>query len=254
MFKALILSSVLVAGICPFSKTNPLLKAPADPSDVKSLIASYVSAQEGKYTKKTHIHFNNEAVEELKDYFHCKENAQQRQTYYDETTDALLMGNVGGTFTSINSGYIKNGSNMDHYRYTDAEHPDVDTLFTAKKVTYTVPDTTPNQFFINLTKVANEAENHNWTVEDGVYTYEGFDIEVEDGHYKDAMLHDVVYFAVPMLLESVSEYLSPTKITVSEVSSKLVISLYLSTGDNDKLDNTDGLLSTATIEKGLILS
>lgn len=252
MLKVIILSSVLMMGLTPFSGR---MNAPvaADPEDVKTLIQDYVGA-EGKYTKKTHIHLNDEAIAELKEYFHAGANAPKRRTYYDETVDALLMGDYDGGFAHINSGYAKNGDNMDHYEYLDAATPNIGTLFTAKDVTYTVNNTSPNQFFVNLSNVANESAEHDWEFEDNVYTYEITSLEKEGDFYKDALLHKVFYFAAPMLLEKASAYLSPSKITVEEVDSKLVISLYVDGVDLAKLDNTDGLLSQASIEKGLILN
>lgn len=255
MFKLLLLATTLTVGVFPFSRIGQRLNAPIDPNEVKTLVNSYVSEQNGKYTKKTHIHLNEDALSELKEYFHCGQNAPKRRTYYDETTDALLMGDYDGGFTSINSGYVKNGDDMEHYSYTDFETPDVDTLFSAKKVNYVVKNTSPNEFFINLSDIANESAGHTWTKEDNVYTYKLDSLAKDnDFHYLDTMLHDTLYFAAPMLLESENAYLSPSKITISEVDSKLVIGLYVSKGDYSKLDNNEGLLSSAVIEKGLILN
>lgn len=239
-------------GLTPFSgRLNAA--APADPNDVKALIKAYVDDQAGKYTKKSHIHLNETAITELKEYFHAGANAVKRRTYYDETADALLMGDYDGGFAHINSGYAKNGDNMDHYAYANAASPTVETLFSARNSDYTVNNTSPNQFFINLSNVANEAASHDWEVEDGVYTYTVTSLAKEGEFYKDALLHKVVYFAAPMLLEKASAYFSPSKITVKEVDSKLVISLYVDGVDVSKLDNENGLLSQASIQKGLIL-
>ncbi len=254
MFKITIFSSVLVLGLCQFSRLNQRLNDPIDPNEVKNLVSSYVDDQDGKYTKKTHIHLNDEAIEELKEYFHCGQNAKKRRTYYDESVDALLMGDYDGGFSNINSGYAKNGDNMEHYVYKDASNPDVETLFSAKNVNYVVNNTSPNQFFINLSKIALETINHDWKKEDDIYTYEITSLEKENEYFADLMLHDVLYFAAPMLLEKASSYLSFNKITLGEVDSKLIISLYVSLGDISKLDNNEGLLSTAVIEKGLILN
>ena len=250
MLKVIILSSVLMMGLTPFSGR---LNAPiaADPDDVKTLIQGYVDAQAGKYTKKTHIHLNDAAITELKEYFHAGANAPKRRTYYDETVDALLMGDYDGGFTHINSGYAKNGDNMDHYSYNGSSTDGSD-FFTAKEVDYPVNNTSPNQFFVNLSNVANESALHDWEVEGDVYTYEITSLEKEGDFYKDALLHKVFYFVAPMLLEKA--YFSPSKITVEEVDSKLVISLYVDGVDLAKLDNEDGLLSQASIEKGLILN
>ena len=251
MLKVIILSSVLMMGLTPFSGR---LNAPVDanPEDVKTLIQDYVGT-EGKYTKKTHIHLNDAAIAELKEYFHAGANAPKRRTYYDETVDALLMGDYDGGFEHINSGYAKNGDNMDHYSYNGSSTDGSD-FFTAKEVDYPVNNTSPNQFFVNLSNVATESALHDWEEEDGVYTYAITSLTKEGDFYKDVLLHKVFYFAAPMLLETASAYLSPSKITVEEVDSKLVISVYVYGVDLTKLDNTDGLLSQASIEKGLILN
>ena len=57
-----------------------------------------------------------------------------------------------------------------------------------------------------------------------------------------------------MLLESAVAYFSPTEIDIKEEDNKLIINLYVSGADLTKLTNSDGLLATATILKGLILN
>ena len=256
MRKTLIYSSLAVLGLCSFAGFSPR-RAPEHAEDVKNIVEEFVDSPNKKYTKKTQIHLNELALEELVNYFHAGANAAKRRTYYDEVADALLMGNFEGGFTNINSGYAKNGSNMDHFEYVAAT-PDAATLFNPdpayRHVTYSVPDTTPNAYFVNLSSIAEEVYKNAWTLNGTTYEYTITDLTYEGDDYKDVLLHKVQYFAAPMLLQSFGSYLSPSKITFEKSDDELLIKLFVSSGDLSKLDNGDGLLAEASVKKGLILN
>ena len=113
--KKLLVSGIALAGMLMVAggvlaiRSSTQVKAEdASGEEVKTLINGFLTAGENKYTKKTQIFMTPEAQAEYKDCFHAGANALERTTYYDEVTDALLMGNYDGTFgdgtTGINSG------------------------------------------------------------------------------------------------------------------------------------------------------
>ena len=258
MKKLLIISSIMMVGLCSFAGA-PQPKRTAEGSALKNIIQEFVTAGSKKYTKKTEIKLNTTALEEAKNYFHCQANAAQRRTYYDESeeVDALLMGDYAGGFATINSGYAKNGANMEHYTYADAATPNASTLFTARTPDYTVDNTSPSQFFVTLSALAVAVEGKTFTVNAGVYEYAVGPLSKDgEGNYTDALLQKVQFFAAPMLLQSVgSAYLTPTKLTFEAAGDDLSIKMYVSEGDEYKLvDGANQVLAEAVVKKGLILN
>ena len=253
MFKLLLISSVVLTGLFT-TKLNPPVFKSAEGDALKTLIQGYVSAQEGKYTKKTEIRFSEAAMVDAAEYFHAGATALKRRTYYDETADALLMGDYAGGFTNINSGYAKNESDMEHYRYSGTGESAAD-FFTARNVTYVVHDTTPNAFFVNLSSIANEVASKSFVETAGVYEYAVSDITTDEhGDYNDALLHKIQYFAAPMLLQTVaSAYLTPEKISFEESGSNLIIKIFVSEGDKGKIKDDTTFLAECIVSKGLIL-
>lgn len=248
-----LISSVIALSLCSFAGVNPK-RTHEHGDNVQTLVNKYINAEK-QYTKKTEIFLNEEAVKECSEHFHAGQVSLKRRTYYDETVDALLMGDFDGTFANIYSGYAKNGSDMDHYFYADRNSPSISTLFTAKNVDYTVHNTTPNSFFVNLSAIASEVANHDWVLNGSVYEYTVGEISFEGGDYSDALLHKIQFFAAPLLLQNivggVQNYLTPEKITIQEDADKLVIGLHVSSGDSGKIEGGGTLLASASIETGL---
>ena len=269
--KKLLVSGIALAGMLMVAggvlaiRSSTQVKAEAaSGEEVKTLINGFLTAGENKYTKKTQIFMTPEAQEDYKDCFHAGANALERATYYDETTNALLMGNYDGTFgdgtTGINSGYRKSGENtMAHFFYEGHAEPSVDDLYTNYKDTYTVANTTPNDYFKNLSDIATEAfEKDSWTKDDKGSFYYDFDdtaasIDPETGDYKDGFLKTIQYFAAPMWLQN-SAYFTPKYVQIKQCTDWLSIRLYVSSGDNSKLtvyDDDNGLLAEARVFSGL---
>lgn len=179
------------------------LNTPSDPiyKQVYDLLIEYVGS--GQYTKLTTLKYSDDAAN-----YHAGVNGRQRRTYYDETVNALLMGNYDGSFTSINSGYAKVESDMWHYSHNDLEGISIANLFVQEKMNhdYSVYETSPNKFFDNLTTLANaanaETTESRWSVTDGVYKYNpGTPATVYGaGRYTNGLLKVFQYFSAPMLL------------------------------------------------------
>lgn len=250
MVKLLLCSSLLVLGVVGLDIQPQKLNEPAN--EVVSLISEFTEGKQ--YTKKSEIYLKDEALEDLKDYFHAGYQPMKMRTYYDEEVNALLMGDFEGTFNEINSGYIKVESNMEHYRY-NAETISIGTFFTSREKTYEVENTSPNEYFANLSTLQLEAGLHTWSGSGPyTYTFENIQRDENDGHYIDALLHDVQYFAAPMLLENFGAYLLPLKVEVEKVGDNLEIRYFVSGAETNKLTSEGGLLSKVVIQKGLVIN
>ena len=259
MKKLLIIGSTFALGLCAvgIAVGGQAKEAKATEANeaVSALLADYAAS--AQYTKKSQIFLNADAIEEFDTYFHAGHSVLERSTYYDETTDALLMGNYDGTFSSIKSGYIKNGANMDHYRYTGTG-ASTDDLFTAKSVDYTVKNTSPNTYFVNLSTLAAETdEKTGWISYEAngatVYQYEVGAITITGGEYNDSTLKKFQYFAAPMLLQT--GYFSYKYIEVADAGDFLSIRIYLTSSDSEKVTvaarGSDYMLCEARVYKGL---
>jgi len=249
MVKLLLCSSLLIIGAVGLNNQPPKKTAPLD--EVVALIGEFSEGK--KYTKLSEIYLKEEALEDLKSYFHAGYQPMKMRTYYDEEANALLMGDYGGGFANINSGYAKVDTKMEHYTYTGSPVSASD-LFTARNKTYDVEDTSPNDFFVNLSKIKTEAGLHTWTGS-GTYTYTFDNVQRDaQGHYQDALLHDVQFFAAPMLLENFGAYLLPSKVEVEKVGDDLEIRYFVSGAEVSKLTSEGGLLSKAIIKTGLVIN
>ena len=210
--------------------------------DYQSLLTEYYN--NGVYTKKTNIYLNNTSSNELETYFHGNVD-KERTTYYNGSY--LLMGNIDGTFASvdadnkpingINSGYRTAGNDMNHFVYKDGNVVD----------TYTVLDTNINSYFISLYKMKNTSYlNSTWS--GGVHNVTS---------KNDLYLADFLAFTAPCLESYVltSNYLTASgmKLTIEELSNSignyLSLKMYVASFDSGKVGN-DLLLSEARIYKG----
>lgn len=234
----------------------------ATPDEVNTAILGYIN--EGKtYTKKTQIFLTEEARADMVDVFHAKHNVLERTTYYDETTNALLMGDYDGGFDHINSGYRydSEAGNMKHYSYTGDNSSTAD-YFTAVHDDYSVKDTSPNEYFVNLSQIATEALSQTWTKDGNGAFYHDFTTSEstdpipmdEHGNYADPFLKTIQYFAAPMLLQD-NHYFTPRYVQIRTCSEWLSIRLYVSPGSNGSLtvyDDYNGLLAEARVFRGLV--
>ena len=226
----------------------------AEGEALASVLHAYVG--DGAYTKKSHIRLNTAALAEAKAYFHEEANTPKRRTYYNETVNALLMGDYDGGFEHINSGYAKVGDDMDHYQFDTSKEATASSIFSERIKTYTVTGTSPNEFFVNLSALESKVQDYAWTVDGAKYTYTIADLSLEGGNYKDELLHDVQYFAAPMMLQSVAEYLSPKYLVFEDKTDYLSIQI-LSDTDAGKLDEEDGMggkiIAESFVYKGIVL-
>ncbi len=264
MKKFFTFSAALLLGVCAFAGVSKVQEAKAAPlsedqtTALKNLMKSYINT-DGQYTKKSSIYLNGSAISEFATYFHAGATTLERATYYDEKVNALLMGDYDGTFTHIKSGYAKDGDNMDHYFYPG------DGLSTADLYTYaeadsdyTVNNTSPNEYFVNLTKLADDiGDGSKWIAyqvnEANIYQYAVGEITLTDGEYNDPILKDFQYFAAPMLLQT--GYFSYKFIEIDDRAGYLSIRIYLTDADEGKVTSeargNEYLLCEAKVFKGL---
>lgn len=251
MKKIITFSAALVLGVCAFGATRNVRAANADvASDLQTLINSFID-ENGQYTKKSTIFLTNEGVDAA--YFHAGHTVLQRTTYY--RNNVLLMGDLNGGFTGINSGYANDGSgNMVHFSskagieaLTDSEQRQVD---------YTVTGKTMSDYFYNLQDLSASIKAADWSVSEGVYTHTITDLTLDaNGDYNDTLLKKFQYFAAPMLLQNkkgVDHYLTPETIEVQSFAGALLIKIYAPL-DSGKLSSTDNTLAEAWVYKDIVM-
>ena len=213
---------------------------------VKTLLNSYIV--DGKYTKLTKVSYDSNS-----ENYHAGANAAQRRTYYDETANALFMGNYDGTVGAINSGYALSGSDMVHYS-NNAEVKTTENLFTSRNEDYHLSDTNPIEYFDVLSEIAIKVSGTNpgrWDYEGGVYTYTSDQVATINGNtYTNGLLKMLQYFAAPMLLLNNNIGLMKANFMEKDayVGDTLSKVLYI-----ELLDNNDNEVSHAIIVKGLTM-
>lgn len=265
MKKLVLATSAILLGLGAFGlshKAPVAVGADNNASDVASLLSEYVNG--GQYTKLTTM-FLTPAAQAETQYFHAGANALERATYYDEDVDALLMGNIDGSFDTINSGYIKEGDNMRHYHYNEGADPIAADFFDASKITkdYTVKNTSPNSYFVTLSQLATNAASEDWWLQaDGSYElwigsgWQWIDPE-GSGDYSNLSLKNYQYFVAPMMLQN--NYYTFARIRIYQGVGYLSIRLYADyEADAEKTIISDAssglaLISEARIYKGVAL-
>ena len=223
-----------------------------DKTAVVNLINDYLG-EDKQYTKLSILSYDESAG-----FYHAGASTRKRRTYYDEITNALLMGDYDGTFDNINSGYAKTSPsiyNMQHYR-NNAEVITEENLFSTefREVNYTLYVTYPTKYFdvlSDVSEIVSLSGASDWTSENNIYTYttahpSGYLTNTDP--YSDYLLKTFQYFAAPMLLINSSIRFSSVEIeevaaTIGEESSHaLAIRLYTTSHE---------LISTAYVVKGL---
>ena len=224
---------------------------PSDPvyKQTSNLLKEYVGS--GQYTKLTTLSYNDDASN-----YHAGANTRQRRTYYDETANALLMGNYDGSFETINSGYAKVESDMWHYSHKNVANITTDNMFDVEEMNhdYTLYATGANEYFdvlSDLVDVTLEATNlSRWDLTDGVYTYTASTPATiyNSSNYMNGLLKAFQYFAAPMLL--LNNNIKLLSVTIQEIqmnvgetpTNVLLIQLF---------DSNFNKISEAIIVKGL---
>ncbi len=214
---------------------------------ISNLMSSYISI-DGQYTKLTTLEYDDNSSN-----YHAGANGRSRRTYYDENVNALLMGDYDGGFQHINSGYAKEGTdvnNMVHYR-NNAEAITSSNLFSARNVDYTVYNTNPIAYFdvlSDLVDIVSKSSKSNWALQDGKYIYQNGDLVLRNTDpYNDGLLKEFQYFAAPMLL--VNETVGLAKVEISVDSTSFIqeaLKIVLRSSDNS-------VISTAYVFEGLHL-
>lgn len=200
--------------------------------DYSALLTEYHNG--GIYTKKSNIYLNSSSTAELAKYFHG-DVAKDRTTYYNG--EYLLMGDIDGTFNTINSGYRTSGSDVKHFTYQNGNVVD----------DYTVKDTTLHKMYVTMNKFkTSNYLDSSWV--NGEHTVTGI---------SDTYLSDFLAFTAPCLTDYVlsSNYLiaKGMKLTISESTNKfgsyLALRIYTTNTDSGKVVS-NSLLSEARIYKG----
>ena len=246
---ALVAGAFGIKGNCA-ERANALTSGEVD--DLKAMMNKYIDDY-GQYTKKSHIYLKT-STPDFATYFHAGHTVQERTTYYDD--DVLLMGDIDGGFSTINSGYANSGANMVHFRSEDG----VNAINSAAVRTpdYTVENKQMSDYFFNLHDLVNAIAEGDWgKYEDPdthhvTYYHEINNLERVNGEYNDVLLKKFQYFAAPMLLQTAEHYLTFRSIVIDEMGGYLHISIYLADVDSGKVDHADCLLAEAMVYAGLM--
>ena len=166
--------------------------------EAAQFVTSYHTNFKGVYTKKSEIYLNIEATNEVSQYFrkNVGESAHpNRTTYYNG--DYLLMGDFDGGFDDVNSGYMNDGNNMAHFKYSgDLKNP------IANKYT-SVKNTSIQDYYVTLDDMLTAGEGgffNGWEKEtDTKFTYT---VSRTDNTI-DETLHNILWFAAPCLDDTV---------------------------------------------------
>ena len=200
-------------------------------TDYQTLLSEYQNS--GVYTKKSNINLNYKSKAEIQNYFHG-EVAQDRTTYYNG--EYLLMGDIDGSFNTINSGYRTDGKNVNHFTYQNSKVVD----------DYTVEGTTLHTMYVTMNKFKSNYLDNTWN--DGVH---------QVTNKNDKYLADFLAFTAPCLTDYVisSNYLTyygmMLEITEEKnsIGEHLVLRIYVDSTDSTKV-SSDLILSEARIYKG----
>lgn len=209
-------------------------------SDINTLVNSYYN--EGVYTKETTIYLTAEAVDELVEHgkFHDNVDILERITYY--TKDALWMSH--GDRDTKYSYYGTLGSDMTG-GVVDNVGDTVNTIAARK------PISAQNQgLWRNLDE--DGMEGYYWTLKDIVATSE-HNWSYSDGKYisnSEEVIELFKAFTAPCYIgfePSTENYIDLTSVSMEEVNGKLILSLYASEGDINKLTSNSTLFSKAVV-------
>ena len=250
MKSILLLGMAIALGFGTFGMTpNNKAAKPVQASDMPTVMQKYI-ATGGRYTKKSRIFVKKDADGYDAKIFHANHDVLERTTYYSE--GALLMGDLDGGFSHINSGYANSGENMIHFRTEDG----IAGLTTDNRtVDYTVYGKTMSDYFFVLEDLITNFDASKWVYESEYsqfkHTIDSLAVD-EHGDYVDAILKQYQYFAAPMLLQDGAEhYLSPSSIIVKEEGGALNIRIYADS-DGGKLTREDHLLAESRVYAELV--
>ena len=214
-----------------------------------TLINDYYN--DGTYTKKTNIYVNDEVEDfELSSVFHRDIGTpiyKDRTTYY--TPNALLMGDIDGSFVNINSGYRNDEDTGRMYHFTlDNNQPKND---------WYVSDTKIQKFYVTLTKMMEKEYFAGWTLNNNVATYgDGKNVLSNN----DNFVKDFLAFTAPCLEDGIfseeyKNYFLIVKLEISIMShiyykDYLSLKMYVSSTNSGSISNEDFILSEARIYSG----
>ena len=277
MKKSLIFLPLAVVALAGCSGANEAKADDVVPigTQIQDLIKSFID-ENGQYTKKTTICFNDKAHDELDKYFHNGATEAKRTTYYNDNSDALLMaeglGNLDLKTKYTDSGYggyrLVDGK---VYRFVakDTEgtfenmfNPDY--MFTKGQASYGNIEHL-SDVFVNLSKLAADDyfDDTDWGYTDDVKQYY-HDLDIPKGKTEldDRYYPDILGFAAPMLktnyIGSEKKYIHIKSIGISEkydtdANKYLSIKIYLDDNDSGKVTGECGVnvMSEARIYKGI---
>ena len=158
-------------------------------NDLKTLVSGYYGT--GEYTKKTEIFLNESVWNTFETILH-KKATPNRTTYYSD--GYLLMGDFNGTFDSINSGYMNNGSNMDHFEFSGSTETPI------KNQSTSVKDTLIEEYYVALDDMIVDGFFDGFTpTKAGSKNSYSYTIQNNSDSTVNKLVYDFLWFTAPGL-------------------------------------------------------
>ena len=237
------LFSILSISLGLIISTNNFVKAEETAeNNLETLLATYYG--DGTYKKDTKIYVDEGKVNvDLQTYFHAQVMVMERSTYY--TKDALWMSRDNGEYSYYGTSY--DGKTPNGVTNATAKYP----LVTPTNTTKVLSGTNKNsmeEYYITLDDFINGTHTSAHTNDETIVLNEEWSVD-DNGIYSnetEGVLDGFRLFTAPLWLGKTDEntnYIIYTKATIQEVESKLVMKLWVSSGDSGKL--VDGVEADA---------
>lgn len=246
----LILIGVLLLGLT--SQTKRGVNAfSSDYSSINDVLNEYYN--EGYYTRKTYINFNDIAINESLEQYFIGGVSLERTTYFKDET--LLMGNIDGSIggiNGINSGYTTIDNNLYHY-VLDLDNKVIDESTLRKDVS----NSSLTDFFVTMDDFAFDYVDDLWSKEGNIYSYYPSDVSynIETKSYNDKVLDDFLQFTASCFYNADKDnynYITLSHVEIEEISNHLELRLFADSTESGKLKSSDCLLSVAKVYKGFL--
>ena len=262
VFISVFLLAIVLIGTFSDFQVNDVKADSETANNLSEIVSKYYN--DGNYTKKSQIHLNETAIDEIESYFEG-DVQEERTTYYTKTDgrDALFMADYDGTISKVNSGYSTvteanltdvqaqlpkaELGQMVHFKYNNGSANYDYRVATDKQGN--VMTTGIQQFYVTLDDMLVDGYFNAWN--SNTYIVKG---------NNDKYLLDFLAFAAPCLESTIlnTNYISVEgmKLAVEEVVNEgnalnyLSIKMYVVSTNIGTVDNNDLLLTEARIYGG----
>ena len=157
--------------------------------NLRELVNTYYN--NGIYTKKTEIHLTEGVWETFETLLH-KKATPNRTTYYNG--EYLLMGDYDGGFDEINSGYMNEGNDMAHFKYSGNLVDPIANKYVSVK------NTSIQDYYVALDDMIDNEFFNGWNpINDGATKCYKYVIGTNENLEVNQLVHDFLWFTAPGL-------------------------------------------------------